>query len=218
MLKFFEDNNIKIYHTYSNLKVVIIERFNRSLRELMMKSFVKNNNTVWYNILPELIKNYNNRYHRTIKMKPINVNKSNEKHIKNTIYNYNVTHKIPKFKINDIVRISLKRRELFDKPSDNIKWSEELFKIYEINKSNVTTYQLKDMNNEIIKGIFYEKELQLTKNTSNEYIIEKILKSNKNKIYVKWRGYSNNFNSWVNKSDIKKIFMNKSCHFYKLMT
>ena len=48
----------------------------------MMKKFVKNNNTVWYNILPELIKTYNNRYHRTIKMKPIDVNKTYEKHIK----------------------------------------------------------------------------------------------------------------------------------------
>ena len=93
MLKFFEDNNVKIYHTYSNLKAVIIERFNRSLRELMMKELVKNNNTVWYNILPELIKTYNNRYHRTIKMNPISVNKMNEKDIKNTIYNYDITNK-----------------------------------------------------------------------------------------------------------------------------
>ena len=50
MLKFFEDNNVKIHHTFSNLKAVFIERFNRSLRELMMKSFVKNNNTIWYSI------------------------------------------------------------------------------------------------------------------------------------------------------------------------
>ena len=133
MLKFFEDNNVKIYHTYSNLKSVIIERFNRSLRELMMKAFGKNNNTIWYNILPELIKTYNNRHHRTIKMKPIDVNKSNEKHIKDTVYNYDITNKKPKCKINDLVRISLKRRELFDKPTGNIKWSEELFKIYKIN-------------------------------------------------------------------------------------
>ena len=204
MLKFFEDNNVKIYHTYSNLKAVVIERFNRSLRELMMKEFVKNNNTVYYNILPELIKKYNNRYHHTIKMKPIDVNKTNEKHIKNTVYNYNITNKKPKFKINDLVRISLKRRELFDKPTGNIKWSEELFRIYKINKSNVITYQLKDMNDEIIKGIFYEKELQLTKNITGEYIIEKILKTNKNKIYVKWRNYDSSFNSWVNKYDIKE--------------
>ena len=204
MLKFFEDNNVKIYHTHSNLKAVVIERFNRSLRELMMKEFVKNNNTVWYNILPELIKKYNYRHHNTIKMRPIDVNKSNEKHIKNTVYNYNVTNKIPKFKINDIIRISLKRRKLFDKPTGNIKWSEELFKIYKINKSNVISYKIKDMNDEIIKGIFYEKELQLTKNTTGEYIIEKILKTNKNKIYVKWRGYSNNFNSWIDKNSVTR--------------
>ena len=55
MLKYFEDNNVKIYHTNSHLKAVNIERFNRSLRELMMKEFVKNNNTIWYNILPKLI-------------------------------------------------------------------------------------------------------------------------------------------------------------------
>ena len=159
MLKFFEDHNIKIYYTNSNLKAVVIERFSRSLGELMMKKFVKSNNTVWYNILPELIKTYNNRYHHTIKVKPINVNKTNEKYTKKNFYTYDVTNKKPKFKINDIVRISLKRRELFDKSSANIKWSEELFKIYKINKSNVITYQLKDMNNEIIKGQFYEKEL-----------------------------------------------------------
>ena len=204
MLKFFEDNNVKIYYTFSNLKSVIIERFNKSLRELMMKEFVKNNNTVWYNILPKLIKFYNNRYHNTIKMKPIDVNKLNEKYIKDNFYTYNKTNKKPKFKINDLVRISLKRRELFDKPSGNIKWSEELFKIYKVNRSNVITYKIKDLNDEIIKGVFYEKELQKTKNTSNEYIIEKILKTNKNKIYVKWRGYSNNFNSWIDKNSVIK--------------
>ena len=204
MLKFFEDHNIKIYYTHSNLKAVIIERFNRSLRELMMKKFVKSNTTVWYNILPELIKTHNNRYHRTIKMKPINVNKTNEKLIKNTVYNYDITNKKPKYKINNLVRISLKRRQLFDKSSGNIKWSEELFKIYKINKSNVITYQLKDMNDEIIKGIFYERELQLSKNTTGEYIIEKTLKTKGNNIFVKWRGYSNNFNSWIDKNTVTK--------------
>ena len=201
---FFKNNNVKIYHTNSHLKAVIVERFNRSLRELMMKEFVKNNNTVWYNILPKLIKIYNNRYHSTIKMKPTEVNKSNEKYIKENIYTYDKTSKIPKFKINDLVRISLKRRDLFDKPSGNIKWSEELFKIHSINKSNVITYKIKDLNDEIIKGIFYERELQKTKNNSEVYIIEKIIRKKQNKYLVKWRGYSNDFNSWIDKDDIIK--------------
>ena len=126
----------------------------------MMKEFVKNNNTVWYNILQKLIEIYNNRYHSTIKMKPIQVNKNNEKYIKENIYTYNKTSKNPKFKIGDLVRISLKRRDVFDKPSSNIKWCEELFKIHSLNRSNVITYKIKDLNDEIIEGIFYEKELQ----------------------------------------------------------
>ena len=202
--QFFKDNNIKIYHTNSHLKAVVVERFNRSLRELMMKEFVKNNNTIWYNILPKLIKIYNNRYHSTIKMKPIQVNKSNEKNIEENIYTHDKTSKDPKFKINDLVRISLKRRDLFDKASSNIKWSEELFKIHSIKKSNVITYKIKDLNDEIIEGIFYEKELQKTKNISGVYIIEKIIRRNKNKYFVKWRNYSNEFNSWIDKDDVIK--------------
>ena len=155
MKKFFKDNNVKIYHTNSHLKAVVIEQFNRSLRDLMMRHFVKNNNTVWYNILPKSIKIYNNRYHSTIKMPPIKVNKNNEKYIKESIYTYIKISKIPKFKINDTVRISLKRRDIYDKPSSNIKWSEELFKIHSINRSNVITYKIKDLNGEIIDGIFY---------------------------------------------------------------
>ena len=90
MLKFFEDNNVKIYYTYSNLKAAFIERFNRSFRELMMKEFVKNNNTIWYNIISNLIKTYNNRYDSGIKMKLIDVTKSNEKYIKDNFHTYNM--------------------------------------------------------------------------------------------------------------------------------
>ena len=98
MQQFFKDNDVNIYHTNSHLKGVIIERFNISLRELMMKEFVKNNNTVYRNILPKLIKIYDNRYHSTIKMSPIKVNKNNEKYIKENIYTYNKTRKIQNLK------------------------------------------------------------------------------------------------------------------------
>ena len=75
---------------------------------------------------------------------------------------------------------------------------------YSINKSNVITYKIKDLNDEIVKDIFYENELQKTKNTSEVYIIEKIIRKNKNKHFVKWRNYSNDFNSWIDKEDIIK--------------
>ena len=75
----------------------------------------------------------------------------------------------------------------------------------------MVTYKIKGLNNEIIEGIFCERELQKTKNTSEVYVIEKIIRKNKNKYLVKWRGYSNDFNSWVDKDDIIKY--TQTCHF-----
>ena len=63
---------------------------------------------------------------------------------------------------------------------------------------------MKDLNGEIIEGIFYEKELQKTKNTSEVYIIEKIIRKNKNEYLDKWRNYSDDFNIWIDKDDIIK--------------
>ena len=66
------------------------------------------------------------------------------------------------------------------------------------------TYKIKDLNDEIIEGIFYERELQKTKNTSEIYIMGKIIKKNKNKYIVKWRNYSSDFNSWIDKDNVVK--------------
>ena len=65
----------------------------------MIKEFVKNDNTIWCNILPKLIRIYNNRYHSTIKMKPIEVNESNKKYIKENIYTYDKTIKFLNLKL-----------------------------------------------------------------------------------------------------------------------
>ena len=56
------------------------------------------------------------------------------------------------------------------------------------------------MNDEPITGSFYEKELQKT--SQKKYRIEKVIKRKCDKLYVKWRGYDNSFNSWIDKKDI----------------
>ena len=101
------ENNIKLYSTNnSEIKSSVIERFNRTFKNIMYKKFIENNNTIFYNILDKLTNNYNNKYHSTIKMTPIEGSKKiNEKKIKN-IYNFEITKKSRKFKIGDRVRIS----------------------------------------------------------------------------------------------------------------
>ena len=156
------ENNIKLYSTNnSEIKSAVIERFNRTFKNMMYKKFTENNNTIFYNILDELVNNYNNKYHSTIKMTPIEGSKKvNENKIKN-IYNFEKTKKPGKFKIGDRVRISLEKN-IFEK-SYETNWTEEIFEIYDIKYSNVPYYYLKDLNNEKLDGTFYEQELQKTK-------------------------------------------------------
>ena len=125
-----------------------------------------------------------------------------QRKIKET-YNFHKTNKIRKFKIGDHVRISL-NKNIFEK-SYETNWTEKIFVIYDIKYSNVPYYYLKDLNGERLDGTFYEQELQKTNLKKDDlYIIEKIIRTKNDKIYVKWRGYSNNFNSWIDKKDIMK--------------
>ena len=57
-----------------------------------------------------------------------------------------------------------------------------------------------NLNGEEIIGTFYEKELQ--KMNQKEFRIEKIIKKKWNKLYLKWKGYHNSFNSWTDKKDV----------------
>ena len=96
-----------------------------------------------------------------------------------------------KFKVGDNVRIS-KYKNIFDK-GYTPNWSEEVFIVNKIKNTVPWTYAIGDLNGEEITGSFYEKELQKT--NQKEFRIEKVLKRKRDKIYVKWKGYNNSFNS-----------------------
>ena len=200
---FFKNNNIKWYHTYNrDIKCSICERYNRTILNKIYKNFTLNNNTIWINDLDKLVNEYNNSYHRSIKMKPIDASKkSNENNVRNNLYNFKYTNKKPKFSIGDRVRVSL-LKNTFEK-SYTSNWSQEIFIIDDIKTSNVHYYFLKDLQGEKIDGSFYEQELLKTKQ-NDLYIIEKIIKKVGNKYLVKWKNYPDKFNSYVNQNDIVK--------------
>ena len=140
---FFKNDNIKWYHTYNrDIKCSICERYNRTILNKIYKNFTLNN-TIWINDFDKLVNEYNNSYHRSIKMKPIDASKkSNEDMVRNDLYNFKITNKKPKFSIGDKVRVSL-LKYTFEK-SYNSNYSQEIFIIDDIKICNANYYFLKE--------------------------------------------------------------------------
>ena len=107
----------------------------------------------------------------------------------------------PKFSVGDKVRIS-KKKKTFEK-GYTTRWTEEIFMIVEVKRTSPVTYKIADLNGEEIQGTFYEPELQKT--SQEIFRIEKVIKRGKKKSIVNWKGYSNDFNSWVDNKDIVNI-------------
>ena len=137
-----------------------------------------------FNVLDVNVNKYNNTVYRAIKIKPIDV--TSDSYVE---YNENFNKKDPKFKICVCVRIS-KYKNIFAKgyvPN----WSEKFFVVSKIKNTVPWTYVINDLNGEKIIGSFYKKELQKT--NQKEFTIEKD---------IKWKGYDNSFNSWIDNKDL----------------
>ena len=59
---------------------------------------------------------------------------------------------------------------------------------------------ISDLTGEPITGSFFGKELRKT--SQEKFRIEKVIKRKGDKLYVKWKGYDNSFNSWIDKKDL----------------
>ena len=174
-------------------KSVVAERFIRTLKTKIYKYMTSVLKNVYINKLDDIVDEYNNTYHRAIKMKPIHVKDNTY-----TDFKKEVNDKDPKFKVGDYVRIS-KYKNIFAKRYTP-NWSEEVFVIKKVKNTVPWTHVINDRNGEEIFGTFCEKELQKT--NLQELRIEKMIKRKGDKLYVKWKGYDNSFNSWIDKKDL----------------
>ena len=194
----FQKLGIHWFTTENETKAQVVERFNRTLKSKMYKYFTANNTKTWIDIIHDLIFNYNNSYHRSIKMTPVEASlEKNSKSVYDSLFPNEKIGKLKgKFKVGDRVRISKKRKDFTKGYLPN--FTEEIFVILKVLETDPPTYILNDMNDEIIKGSFYEQEL--VKYENDAYEIDKIIKRKKDKLLVKWKGYIEP--SWINKSDI----------------
>ena len=138
--------------------------------------------------LDDKVNKYNSAYHSTINMKPVDV--KSDTYIESS---KEINNKYSKFKIGDIVRMS-KCKYIFTKGYTS-NWSEEVFIIKEIENTVPWTYVINDVNK-----TFYKKQLQET--NQKEFRIIKLITKKGDNLYVKWKGYNNLINSWIDKKNI----------------
>ena len=195
-------HRINHYSVYSVKKASIVERVIRTLKEKLWRHFSNSGKYVWLDALPSVVAAYNDTVHRTIKMTPNEASLArNEKRLLSTAYNRvkTVDRRRQKFKVGDCVRIS-KEKGQFDKGHLH-NWSTELFTVTEVRLTNPRTYKLKDAAGNPILGGFYEYELQKTLHR-DVYLVEKVLKTKGDRVYVKWLGLPKSQNSWIAKRDV----------------
>lgn len=150
MKQLLDEKDIEMYSTFTDKKASIIERFNRTLGDKLKPIIYQN--IPWVERLPEIIQTYNNTYHRTIKMKPSEVNKKNENTLLNTVYCHAFTDKEPRFEVGDRVRLSTSLFTFKNKFHTN--WSKEIFTIRSVQRDNVFFYKVNTIN-----AIIYESQL-----------------------------------------------------------
>ena len=148
--KWLKDNDTEIYSIHNEGKSVVAERFVKTIKNKIYKHMTSISKNVYIDKSDDIVDEYNNIYHRTIEMKPVDVKD-------NAYINFEkeVNNKDPKFKVGDYVRIS-KYKNIFAK-GYMPNWSEEVFIISKIKNTVPWTYVINDLNGEEIIGTFYEK-------------------------------------------------------------
>lgn len=201
--------NIHHFATASDVKASCVEHFHRTFRSKMGRFLTAINSKRYYDILQDLIDGYNASYHKSIKMRPLDVNKENETDVFNNLYGkLRKGTPVFKYKIGDVVRVS-KVRNVFSKGYEQ-NYTEEFFTIAACIPQTPPVYRLQDYDGDVIEGCFYEKELQkIIVNQDKSFKIEKILDRKKSgrKVLclVKWWGWPTKFSSWLPEKEIMDI-------------
>ena len=184
--KWLKYNDIEMYSTHNEGKYVAPKRFIRTLKNKICTHMTGVSKNVYIDQLDGIVNEYNNTYHRTFKMKPIEVkDKTYIDSVKE------VNDKDSKFKVSDHIRIS-KYKNIFAK-GYNTNWSEEGFVIKKVKNTVPWAYIINDLKH------FMKKNCK--KQTNKNLGLKKWLKEKE--INYMSNGNHNSFNSWIHKKDIE---------------
>ena len=180
-------------------KANVVERFNRTLTSRMWRYLTQHQTRRYIDVLPDLIRSYNNTPHSRTGVAPSRVNHKNQETVWQRLYGHDGKG-VPKLRVSDRVRVS-KHKGTFEKGYET-NWSEEIFTIHEVHPSAPPVYRLRDDLGEVLDVTFYEPELQkVSVPVDKVYRVEEVLQRRTvgrcKEALVKWFGYPSTHNSWI---------------------
>ena len=205
---FLEKHDIHFFTSENpETKASVVERFQRTLKSRMWKYFTYQKTRKYVDVLPQLVKAYNHRYHRSIGRSPSTVSPANEYKVAQSLYGKKPKAYPPDLKVGDRVRINKTKRTFGKGYLPN--WTTELFKVVRINRTRPVTVKLHDLGGEPIAGSFYLNEIQRIKD-DDIYEVESVLDRRTRRvdgkkireIKVHWLGYPEKFDSWIPESHL----------------
>ena len=208
--KLYTEENIE--HFVSNTQEVKAGYAERVIGTIKTKTWrdMRHNQTYRYiDHLQDIVESYNNTPHSSIGMPPSEVSTGD---VSRRLFWSQYKPKPPEkkkdrkskfqFEAGDHVRVTYTHRT-FERAYDE-KWSEEIFVVTKrFRQDQKKVYSLEDLTGEEITGSFYEPELQKAVFDPNrEYIIEREVERKNGKSLIKWKGWPEKFNTWIDSSTV----------------
>ncbi|XP_078344072.1 uncharacterized protein LOC144629727 [Oculina patagonica] len=214
--RLLDEYDIHHYSTQGEPKASVVERFNRSLKELTYKYMTAHNTPKYLDALPELVDRYNQRIHSSIRMAPADVNDYNAEVVWQRLYKPTIPLNRYKFRPGDFVRTSKllgkdKRRGAFGFKSAKGVWSRAVYTVVDRKRQvadGVNYYTLEDWQGRKVKGRFYEPQLQKVRGLPNRWRVAKKLKYKgrgpTRQVLVNWQGVAPDYQTWISRKDLKQ--------------
>ncbi|KAL3117645.1 hypothetical protein niasHT_004310 [Heterodera trifolii] len=217
--EYFKSKNVKNFFMYTSPRIHagMAERANRTIKERLYRYFTERGTQKWVDVIQQIVHGINHSYNSSIKMRPVDVNFENAEKLRKKLKQNAIggtaeeaakrKQPQPRFKVGDRVRIE-KYKHVFQKGYTG-RFTNEVFTVAEVHTDRFpVTYRIRDDDGSLIKGRFYNNDLCRVLERKNDgdaddvlYDIEKVVQKKKKQgveyVLVKWKGYSQRYNSWI---------------------